>query len=203
MGERKTCSVEGCASGVMARMMCSKHYNRMRNKGSTGDQRKNAAGPCSMDGCDRPRAAFGRCDYHYRKEINPKPKIRREGRTCAHCGSEIAAEKNSRATFCSRDCKDKERVASGRAREDVRRYYFNKTYGLTLAEIDELLDQQGRRCAICRTDEWGGRHGGYVVDHCHKTGQVRGLLCSECNTGLGKLKDDPDLLRRAIEYLTP
>lgn len=63
-----------------------------------------------------------------------------------------------------------------------------------------LQDQQGR-CAICGTDSPGGR-GRFHVDHCHKTGKVRGLLCHCCNLMLGHSKDNPETLARAIAYLT-
>jgi hypothetical protein len=73
-------------------------------------------------------------------------------------------------------------------------------YGLTLAGYNELLDRQGGGCAICATPEPGGR-GRFHVDHDHKTGIVRGLLCHACNVGIGNLGDDPERLRAAADYL--
>jgi len=74
-------------------------------------------------------------------------------------------------------------------------------YGITLATYNQLLNQQQHRCALCGTDSPGGNGKRFHVDHNHQTGKVRGLLCGNCNTGLGQLKDSPKLLRRAIQYL--
>jgi hypothetical protein len=63
-----------------------------------------------------------------------------------------------------------------------------------------LLQSQGGRCAICHTDQPGG-HGRFHIDHDHVSGRIRGLLCNNCNRGLGSLKHDPDFLRKAITYL--
>lgn len=73
-------------------------------------------------------------------------------------------------------------------------------YGLTEEGYDELLKNQNGACAICGK----GRNemkSHLVVDHDHKTGKVRGLLCVQCNTSLGNLKDQTDLLKKAAEYL--
>lgn len=68
-------------------------------------------------------------------------------------------------------------------------------YGLTRAQYDEMAE---KGCAIC-----GGQPSDRLyVDHDHKTGMVRGLLCHQCNSGLGMFKDDKSLLAKAIEYLT-
>lgn len=74
-------------------------------------------------------------------------------------------------------------------------------YGLTHAEYQRLLEKQGGGCAICRSNDphhWSRR---FQVDHDHKTGAVRGLLCSGCNGGLGLFKDDLERLRAAIHYI--
>ena len=64
-----------------------------------------------------------------------------------------------------------------------------------------MLAAQDGKCAICGTTSTGNRKA-FHVDHDHKTGKVRGLLCSNCNTGIGNLRDDIGLLNRAIEYLS-
>ena len=74
-------------------------------------------------------------------------------------------------------------------------------YGLTLSKYDELLDSQNYRCAICDTDTPGGKGGRFHVDHNHLTGEVRGLLCSCCNTGIGQMQDNVTILAKAIQYL--
>lgn len=66
-------------------------------------------------------------------------------------------------------------------------------------QIAVLEVRQCGRCAICATPVT--RERGLQVDHCHKSGDVRGLLCAACNLGLGQFRDDPKLLQAAIEYL--
>lgn len=74
-----------------------------------------------------------------------------------------------------------------------------KKYGLTLDQYDELSIQQGDVCALCGNVNKNGKR--LFVDHNHKTGQVRGLLCNNCNSGLGFFRDNPQILANAIEYL--
>src|SRR5262245_57445902 len=69
-----------------------------------------------------------------------------------------------------------------------------KRYGITLAEYDALLEKQGGVCAICR--KHSKRR--LCVDHCHRTGMIRGLLCDSCNLGLGSLQDDQASLVAAL-----
>ena len=74
-------------------------------------------------------------------------------------------------------------------------------YKITVEEYDALVKEQGDRCGICGVDTVGGAHNKYwVVDHCHRTGVVRGLLCDACNRGGGCFKDDPDLLSKAADW---
>ncbi|WP_374580593.1 endonuclease VII domain-containing protein [Sphingomonas sp. J344] len=74
-------------------------------------------------------------------------------------------------------------------------------YGLSLTDFHDLLEAQGGVCAICSEPEQVKDGRSLAVDHDHSTGEVRGLLCQKCNTGLGKFRDSPDLLREAIKYL--
>lgn len=81
----------------------------------------------------------------------------------------------------------------------VNRISTLKKYNLTLEQWDSLFAKQGNACAICRTTYSQGS--GWATDHNHETGKVRGILCSQCNSGIGMLKDDPMRCRAAAEYL--
>jgi Recombination endonuclease VII len=76
-----------------------------------------------------------------------------------------------------------------------RHYHLTRRYGISAARAQELIDAQGGVCAICR--ERAPDH----VDHDHATGQVRGMLCLPCNTGLGHFNDDVEVMAKAIDYL--
>ena len=77
--------------------------------------------------------------------------------------------------------------------------YLISTYRLSVEEYNARYRLQGGGCAICKRVSIGKR---LVVDHCHKTGRVRGLLCMRCNTAIGMLGDDIEVLARAIGYLS-
>jgi hypothetical protein len=77
---------------------------------------------------------------------------------------------------------------------------IKKKYGIAPDEYDRLLSSQDGKCAIC--DGPPSTKKGPVPDHCHNTGRTRGILCQKCNTAIGKLHDDPYLLRKAADYLT-
>lgn len=83
-----------------------------------------------------------------------------------------------------------------------RNHHYKKRYGITIEDYELILKSQLHKCKICGTTETG-RKGSihFAVDHCHETGQIRGLLCHHCNTGLGKFKDNVELLKKAITYL--
>ncbi|WP_339754204.1 endonuclease VII domain-containing protein [uncultured Marinobacter sp.] len=71
-------------------------------------------------------------------------------------------------------------------------------YGINAEQHRKFLEAQNGSCAICLASFEGRRT---CVDHCHKSGRVRGLLCAKCNSAIGFLSDSTDALRRAIEYL--
>ncbi|MFJ2772390.1 endonuclease VII domain-containing protein [Streptomyces sp. NPDC087300] len=73
--------------------------------------------------------------------------------------------------------------------------HLKRQYGMTEAQRDELIASQKGLCVICLSAP------AVHVDHCHETGKVRGVLCFNCNSGIGKLGDDPDKTRRATAYL--
>jgi len=81
----------------------------------------------------------------------------------------------------------------------VRRAKLKRVYGLTVEQYDALLASQDGRCAICKRMSPDGRR--LHVDHDHQTRRVRGLLCHDCNRGLGIFKDSADLLAAALDYI--
>lgn len=77
-------------------------------------------------------------------------------------------------------------------------------FGITLQEYDEILKSQKGRCAICSSKApktTSNNVRSFSVDHDHKTGKIRGLLCSKCNRGLGMFNDSLTLLNKAVRYL--
>jgi hypothetical protein len=83
-----------------------------------------------------------------------------------------------------------------------RKYWLRDKYGITEEEYNAMFTAQNGKCAICLSDTETGKWKRFCVDHCHTTGRVRGLLCNECNRGIGLLKDNPTILTNAVKYLT-
>jgi hypothetical protein len=79
--------------------------------------------------------------------------------------------------------------------------YLYAKFGITEADYQRMHDEQDGRCGLCLlpNDMFARR---LAVDHCHKTGRVRGLLCSTCNTGIGLLRDSPAILEAAKSWVT-
>jgi hypothetical protein len=103
-----------------------------------------------------------------------------------------------------KECRNAKRRETGRKDNcpvKAREYRLKKTYGLKEEEYQEMHKQAGGCCEICGTQEEEVTKGRLCVDHNHKTGEIRGLLCSSCNTGIGLLKDNPALLEAAAAYL--
>ena len=78
-------------------------------------------------------------------------------------------------------------------------YLLEKRYGITREIYNNLLLKQNNKCKICNKENFKTRT--LDVDHCHKTGRIRGLLCTSCNTGIGLFKENIQLLETAIQYL--
>ena len=97
--------------------------------------------------------------------------------------------------YCGASCKSS-------ANSD--KYYLN-SYGVGLREVERMYLEQGGKCAICGTAGFKQRDchsSGLNLDHCHNTGRVRGLLCHNCNRAIGLMKDNPEIMRRAVEYVS-
>ena len=93
-----------------------------------------------------------------------------------------------------------------RASESARGRTLKHKYGITLDDYKELFEKQGNLCKICKTDEnkvTGDRFSkiSFAVDHDHTTGEIRGILCNQCNRALGMFRDDPYIIKSAYDYL--
>lgn len=106
---------------------------------------------------------------------------------------------------CTREKKRERQLSKSKLCQiSQREYNYRRSYGITIDDYDKLFKSQDGKCAICDTTTPSNRvnieH--FAVDHDHKTGEVRGLLCSRCNFGLDHFKDDIVILENAIQYLT-
>jgi hypothetical protein len=90
---------------------------------------------------------------------------------------------------------------------DQHKSWILKTkFGITLEQYNRLLKEQNYACAICKKpetvlDNRNNKPKSLAVDHNHVTGEIRGLLCSQCNRSLGGFQDNPEILKQAISYL--
>lgn len=180
---------------VQARNLCAYHYGTARIHGQL------PSNVCSVIDCDRPCHGRGLCPDHYEEGFERgdfgtpacafagcEKRARSKGYCKIHY-AEARREGNLGAKRCAiRGCasfaisRDKCPAHMHRARR----------YGLSNEELAEL--DKGVPCAICGD-------GADTVDHCHVTGLIRGYLCTDCNLSLGKMRDDPERLRRAADYL--
>lgn len=98
---------------------------------------------------------------------------------------------------------DKSRAAIWLSKQDndyIRNNQLKVHYDITLEEYNKLFTLQEGKCQICKTHQKDLTKR-LAVDHCHKTSKIRGLLCNNCNRGLGMLKENLDILEAAKEYL--
>ncbi len=109
----------------------------------------------------------------------PRDKRRRSGRAC----------------YC-KPCHNEKNRHSKQRNGGARRYHLRKRYGVEPAQVETMVAEQGGMCVVCRVNV------ATQVDHDHETGRVRGILCGDCNNGLGAFRDDPEIVMSAIDYLS-
>lgn len=128
-------------------------------------------------------------EFYLRKNRRDPDSLRSWCKACCNLEDKAAYRKN----------KDTRKIVQDQWKKrnplKLRNYKLRQRYGISLEVVDELKEQQHNRCAIC------DRATTLVVDHCHETGNIRGLLCSTCNQGIGLLKDDPEICVNAARYL--
>ncbi|QGZ48111.1 recombination endonuclease VII [Streptomyces sp. QHH-9511] len=175
----------------------SEGVKRCSRRGETKPHEAFASNRAMRDGLQcycRPCAAA----YHQQrqkakgKNVRPRVEAPHGYKYCRRCGEtrpHADWDRNEAASDgLSTRCKAC-RAIEGRAG------HLKRSYGITEAERAEMVSFQMGICTICLAAP------AVHVDHCHETGRVRGVLCFNCNSAIGKLGDDPDTLRRAISYL--
>lgn len=211
----KCSSDDGCNEESSALGLCAKHYRKKRYYARKDGTWK---APKCPEHPDRPVLAKGVCAscYGTNRMAEKRAEVRNQPRDC-ECGCGVSlVGRAPNAKYATIRCKERvlgkrkaqqpgyaERQAKryqARA-EDVRIRYLKWAYDLDAEEYDEMLERQGGGCAVCglkpeRTDSRS-----LHVDHCHTTKVVRGILCNNCNSGIGQFKDDVARLRAAADYL--
>ena len=114
-------------------------------------------------------------------------------KTCKTCGEtkDDNAFRTNRGS-CKKCCRSKRKPETPEQKRD---YQLRTRYGITLAQYEQMYEEQRGECYIC------SKSNKLFVDHCHETGQVRGLLCHHCNLVLGHAFDNPHILRLAAIYI--
>ena len=120
---------------------------------------------------------------------------------CKNCKRDMLADK-----FYYQRAYGTVKIFISKCRECQTNYQREKALGVTEEDFNILLKQQENKCAICKKDHDTYRSNTqnnrrFAVDHDHKTGKIRGLLCDKCNRGIGYFKDSEQLLLNAIKYL--
>jgi 5-methylcytosine-specific restriction endonuclease McrA len=163
--------------------------------------------PCfrlrNSEAADRRAAKLGRARRPHRTPEQPVPEGQKYYPGCTGVLPLDAFVRNRSAasgigTYC-RPCQNAKATASrNRIHGSSRHYHLRRRYGIGAAEVAAMLARQSGCCAVClRPLSVKNCH----VDHDHVTGRVRGILCFNCNGGLGQFRDDIRLLRRAARYL--
>jgi hypothetical protein len=167
--------------------------------------------PCfsrrNADAYRRKRSRLGEATKPYRGTLADRRAEVPDGmKRCPDCGEVLPRDafvrnrttKDGVGAYC-RPCQNA-RAAESRQRlhGGSRHYHLKRRYGIGAVEVEEMLESQGWACPICATTLTAKT---CHVDHDHKTGAVRGILCFNCNGGLGQFRDDPRALRQATAYL--
>lgn len=201
----KICSFVPCGRAARTKGMCLGHYGQLHrgeelrpiSSGRTQSERWAAMTPEEKakrlapmrQGQMQPRTEehARRISESLRARYAVEPLKLPDSRSCRGCGREFRPNSGSHF-YCEVPC----RALT----------YRLKRFGMSRAEWNRLASDQDGRCALCGHRERGWNFGvGLVIDHCHKTGRPRGLLCGDCNTAIGRFGDDADRLRAAADYL--
>ena len=207
------CQVKDCGGKVVSKGLCDKHRIRMRVHGHLDSTRPSDWGKRNKHPLNqtyrhiRQRTVAGIVSewedfWVFVKDVGDRPSDK-------HSIRRIDGGK----PYGPDNFFWKERLTSSKNANEYQRRYCEKNpfavknsrlkraFGITIDDYFNMLERQGGGCAICDGPQ-NKRYKYYSVDHCHSTNKVRGLLCTDCNTGLGLFKDRIDLLDAAKQYLS-
>ena len=166
---------------------------------------------CAAAACAEPTYALGKCKYHYHKDRRESKVVPKSGHWGKWKGVGCSVEGCEEPAYAKGLCVshyNKQMWATGarkRSADKNRDAHLKHRYGISLEEYNQRLVEQDGKCAIClrppgpdnTPPNWKGKLG---VDHCHRRGAVRALLCNSCNLIVNEGNTEETLLR-AIEYL--
>jgi hypothetical protein len=112
---------------------------------------------------------------------------------CLSCERSLDSTLPKQQKYCNLACRTK-KWNEKNPRDN--RLFSLKVYGLDYEKYNTMLDKQNGVCDICKRVPVKP-----VIDHCHKTNKVRGIICNTCNSGIGMLKDDLKIIKNAVKYL--
>lgn len=152
----------------------------------------------------------------YRVANPPEKAPQLSERVCKNCRQLVVLRKNKSTCW---DCKALRKELSSivfrlrhpgyhkewaarQGKDYTRDLNLRNSYGISRQDYDAMAASQGNCCKVCDSEpSWKANGGWLVVDHCHSSGKVRGLLCPSCNRGIGQFFDSPTFLRAAADYL--
>lgn len=224
--QRTFCQVKDCDDPVVSGGLCDKHRQRLAKHGHIEDTRPDSWGSIethplrhswrhvlrynssekicaewrkdflqfALDVGERPSDKHKLFVANDKMPIGPGNFVWKRAITERVVGEDAKTHANRRA-----------KVYRALSPEAFKGYDLKRPYGISRKAYLQIHEMQNGCCAICAKPETLVIKGvvvGLAVDHCHETGKIRGLLCKGCNQAIGLMKEDPEVLRRAIAYLT-
>lgn len=197
------CSVNGCAYiGTLLRGMCRKHYALWQKQNTKVSWLTETGGMvCSRCRQDKPLSEFYKdraAKSGYRARCKPCRVLDQKEWRARNIETARVREREYRRInppIYNSEYRKQAYLKNGR------NWALMSQFGITEDEYDELFKAQGDGCAICGRPDNTHKDRRMPVDHDHNTGRRRGILCGNCNAGVGMFDDDPDRLLSAAAYL--